>query len=164
MKKLYRSTTLFLILSLITFSGVGQQKEKSSTEDAIPFAVVDQAPAFPGCENLKGDQLKDCTVQKITNHVNTNFNTSVGKDLNIQGQTRIVVQFKIDDQGKVTNVRSRSLANEANVREIFQEEADRVVSGLPQMHPGKMKGKEVGIMYSLPIVFAMPEKEMKKDN
>ncbi|SDS20902.1 energy transducer TonB [Gramella sp. MAR_2010_147] len=148
--------TLTFIFTLISLCGFSQEDE------SIPFAVVDQVPAYPGCEQLDGENLKDCTVQKISNHVNMNFNTALGKELNIQGQTRIVVQFKIDANGDITNVRSRSLADKAEVRDALQNEANRVVSSLPRMQPGQKDGKEVAIMYSLPIAFAVPEKEKKK--
>ena len=156
MKILMKQYTLGLIFALIGITCFGQEAE------ALPFAVVDQVPAFPGCENLKGEQLKDCTVQKITNHVNKNFDTSLGKKLNIEGRTRIIVQFKIDHKGNITDVRSRSLADNSEKREALQNEANRVVSSLPQMQPGQKDGKDVAIMYSLPIEFAVPEKEEKK--
>jgi len=142
---------------LISFGGFSQE------DDAIPFAVVDQVPAYPGCEQMNDDEMKDCTVEKISEHVNTNFDTSLGKKLNIQGQTRIIVQFKIDANGNITNVRSRSLDDKAEVREALQTEATRVVSSLPRMQPGKKDGKEVAIMYSLPIAMAVPEKEMQEN-
>ena len=119
---------------------------------------------FPGCEGLDREKIKDCTVDKITDFVNTNFNTNFGKDLKIQGINRVVVQFKIAEDGEVTDIRSRSLADKAEIREALQNEANRVIASLPKMQPGKMKGNDVGIMYSLPIVFAVPEKEKKKDN
>ncbi|MCB7482299.1 energy transducer TonB [Christiangramia sediminis] len=151
--------TLSLLFALIS---IGAFSQDTTEVEAIPFAVVDQVPAFEGCENLEGEEMKNCTVEKITHHVNSNFDTSLGKKLNIQGQTRIVVQFKIDENGNITDVRSRSLADEAEVREVLQNEATRVVSSLPQMQPGKKDGKNVAIMYSLPIAFAVPEKEEKK--
>jgi len=153
MKTLINYYTLTFLFTLISLCGFSQEDE------AIPFAVVDQVPAYPGCEQLDGKNLKDCTVQKISNHVNTNFNTALGKELNIQGQTRIIVQFKIDANGDITDVRSRSLADKAEVREALQTEANRVVSSLPRMQPGQKDGKDVTIMYSLPIAFAVPEKE-----
>ena len=112
---------------------------------------------------MNNDEMKDCTVAKISEHVNTNFDTSLGKKLNIQGQTRIIVQFKIDANGNITDVRSRSLDDKAEVREALQTEATRVVSSLPRMQPGKKDGKEVAIMYSLPIAIAVPEKEMQEN-
>ena len=157
MKTLFNTYALTLLFTFISIAGFSQE------DDAIPFAVVDQVPAFAGCENLAGEEMKDCTVEKITQHVNTNFDTSLGKKLNIQGQTRIVVQFKIDKNGNITNVRSRSLDDKAEVREALQNEANRVVSSLPKMQPGQKDGKDVAIMYSLPIAFAVPEEEPTKD-
>ena len=156
MKTRIKQYTLSLIFALVGITGFGQETE------ALPFAVADQAPAYPGCENLEEEQLKDCTVQKITNHVNTNFDTSLGKKLNIEGRTRIVVKFKIDENGNITDVRSRSLADNSEKREALQNEANRVIKNLPQMQPGQKDGKDVAIMYSLPIEFAVPEKEEKK--
>lgn len=146
--------TLMLFISSITFS---QEKDN----DAMPYATVDKAPAYPGCENLSGKELQSCTTEKITNFVNTNFDTSLGKKLGISGMTRIVVQFKIDEDGKITQVRSRSLADKPNVRQILETEATRVVKSLPQMQPGQYKNNNVAIMYSLPIQFAVPEKSKK---
>lgn len=157
MKTLFSYCTFTLIFTLISIGGFSQE------DNAIPFAVVDQVPAYPGCEELDGDQLKDCTVQKITDHVNMNFNTDLGKQLEIKGVSRIVVQFKIDQNGNITEVRSRSMDDKADVREALQNEANRVVSSLPKMQPGQKDGKDVAIMYSLPIAFAVPEKETTED-
>lgn len=159
MKTLFNYYIFTLVFTLISVSGFSQETPEV---EAIPFAVADQAPAFPGCDSLEGEEMKSCTVDKITHYVNANFNTTLGKELNIIGTTRIVVQFKIDETGNIIDVRSRSLADKANVREALQVEADRVVSSLPQMQPGKKDGKNVAIMYSLPIAFAVPEKEEKK--
>ena len=160
---LYKSkVSLLSLLFLLTgLASIGQE-DNDSNDDAVPFAVAEKTPAYPGCEELSGKELKKCTVEKIINHVNSNFNTALGKQSGITGKTRIIVQFKINDQGKITNVRARSLADDPKAREILQNEATHVVNSLPQMQPGQYKGENVGIMYSLPIVFAVPEKEDKK--
>lgn len=163
MKTLFKYYTLAIALVFISFQGISQEKNSKEEIDTYPFAVADQVPVFPGCEQLSGKAMKDCTVEKITNHVNKNFNTSLGKQLAIEGTTRIVVQFKIDKNGNITEVRSRSLADKADVRETLQAEANRVVSSLPRMKPGQKDGKDISIMYSLPIAFAVP-KEDKKEN
>ncbi len=152
----YRSKLSIISMAILLISAVGISQEEG---EAVPFAVAEKTPVFPGCEDLDGKNLKDCTVKKINNHVNTNFNTSLGKELGLEGESRIVVQFKINNQGKITNVRSRSLANEPEARKSLENEATRVVSSLPRMKPGKFKGKEVDVMYSLPIVFATPKKK-----
>ncbi|MDX1543468.1 MAG: energy transducer TonB [Christiangramia sp.] len=153
---LYRSELSILSLMVLLISSVAISQKTDG--EAVPFAVADKTPAYPGCEELAPQEIKDCTVEKINNHVNLNFNTGLGKQLGIVGQNRIVVKFKIDDQGKISNVQARSLADDAEAREALQKEASRVVNSLPQMQPGEYKAKPVAIMYSLPIIFATPKK------
>ena len=60
---------------------------------------------------------------------------------------RIMVQFKIDPTGKVTDVRARA------PHPRLEREAISVVQSLPNMIPGKQRGKAVAVLYSLPIIF-----------
>ena len=145
---------LSLFVLLISFSGFSQ-------EMATPFAVADKSPVFPGCESLTGNDQKDCTVERITNHVNKNFNTALGKQLNLTERQRIVVKFVIGKDGEIRDVESRSLAKEAEVRASLQAEATRVIYSLPKMQAGEFEGEKVAIAYALPIEFATPQKENK---
>lgn len=114
----------------------------------IPFAVIDQVPVFPGCENFSSNaERKECMVEKINGYVMTNFNTGLGKQLGLDGIIRVITVFKINPQGQVTEVRARAPHPD------LEAEAIRVISSLPEMTPGKHTGKEVGVSYSLPIVF-----------
>ena len=120
----------------------------------VPFAVVEQIPIFPGCENLDTNDLqKQCMSEKIAQFVNLNFDTSLGKKLKMYGVNRVIVQFKINKEGDISNVRARAPHPE------LETEAIRVINSLPKMIPGKQKGKEVGVMYSLPIVFQVQKTE-----
>jgi hypothetical protein len=85
--------------------------------------------------------------QNIANFVNANFNIKLADELNLSGQQRIAVQFKIDKTGKTVDVRARAQNPE------LEAEAIRVVQKLPQMQPGEQKGEKVGVLYSLPIIF-----------
>ncbi|MGM0392618.1 MAG: M56 family metallopeptidase, partial [Bacteroidota bacterium] len=106
-------------------------REKIEGSD-VPFAVIDQVPVFPGCENLSSnEEQKKCMSDKIQEYVNKNFNTSLGKELNLSGVNRIIVQFKIDKQGDIVEVRSRAPHPDLEV------EAERVINSLPSMEPGK---------------------------
>lgn len=151
-KKFKNLLSLFVLL--ISLSGFSQ-------EMATPFAVADKTPVYPGCESLTGSEQKDCTVERITNHVNKNFNTALGKELNLTGRQRIVVKFVIGKDGEIRDVESRSLAKEAEVRASLQAEATRVIKSLPKMQAGEFEGEKVAIAYALPIEFATPEKENK---
>ena len=114
----------------------------------VPFAVIENVPVYPGCENEKGnDAKKKCMSDKVAAFINKKFNTELAGDLGLDGRQRIMVQFKIDKTGKVTDVRARA------PHPRLEKEAVSVVQSLPNMTPGKQRGKPVGVLYSLPIVF-----------
>ncbi|WP_034888524.1 energy transducer TonB [Gillisia sp. Hel_I_29] len=118
----------------------------------VPFAVIEDVPIFPGCENLSNnDQRKKCMSEKVQDFVNKKFNTDLGSQLGLSGVNRIIVQFKIDKNGNITEVRSRA------PHPRLEQEAARVINALPKMKPGKQRGKPVGVMYSLPIVFQVQD-------
>ncbi|CAM4250374.1 M56 family metallopeptidase [Gillisia limnaea] len=127
-------------------------ENKNELGPDVPFAVIEEVPVYPGCENLgSNEEKKKCMSEKITEHVNKNFNTGLGKELNLSGKNRVIVQFKIDKNGNITDVRSRA------PHPSLEVEAERVINSLPAMEPGKQRGEEVGVMYSLPIVFQVGE-------
>jgi len=112
----------------------------------VPFAVVDQVPIYPGCEDAQIQ--KRCISNKITELVNKNFNTKLPENLGLlPGRKRIFVLFKIDKTGKVVDIRARAPHKELEV------EAIRVINLIPQLKPGIHHGKAVVVRYSLPIVF-----------
>ncbi|MBK5212118.1 MAG: energy transducer TonB [Flavobacteriaceae bacterium] len=114
----------------------------------VPFAVIENVPVYPGCENEKGnDAKKKCMSAKISEFINKKFDTNLASDLGLEGRQRISVQFKIDKNGKVVDVRARA------PHPRLEKEAVNVVQSLPDMTPGKQRGKPVGVLYSLPIVF-----------
>ncbi|MDT0691095.1 M56 family metallopeptidase [Salegentibacter sp. F188] len=123
-----------------------------TNEGDVPYAVIDEVPAFPGCEDISSnEERKECTSQKITEFVSEKFDSSMGKKLGLTGVNRVIVQFKIDKNGNIQDVKSRAAAPE------LEDEAERVINSLPSMTPGKQNGRPVGVMYSLPIVFQVNE-------
>lgn len=148
---------LLMYLASQASSG-NNEKDKSHSNTVnnqgtdVPFAVIDQVPIYPGCEGLAGnEEQKKCMSEKIQEHVQKNFNTTMGKELGLTGQNRVIVQFKINKNGEIVDVKSRA------PHPKLEEEAKRVINSIPQMIPGKQRGKEVGVMYSLPIVFQVGE-------
>ncbi len=114
----------------------------------VPFAVIENVPIYPGCEKKKGNaEKKKCMSEKIQKFVQKKFNTDLAGDLGLEGRQRISVQFKIDKNGNVVNVIARA------PHPKLQQEAIKVVKALPKMVPGKQRGKSVGVLYSLPILF-----------
>lgn len=114
----------------------------------VPFAVIENVPIFPGCENLSNNQeRKECMSSKVQEFVQKKFNSDLAGELGLEGRQRIFVQFRIDRTGKVVDVRARA------PHPRLEKEAVDVVSSLPDMIPGKQRGKPVGVQYALPIIF-----------
>ncbi|MAP81885.1 MAG: energy transducer TonB [Aequorivita sp.] len=128
-----------------------QEIEEEVVEEEIadvPFAVIENVPVYPGCEREKGnDAKKKCMSSKISAFINKKFDSNLASDLGLEGRQRIAVQFKINREGKVVDVRARA------PHPRLEREATDVVKALPDMTPGMQRGKPVGVLYSLPIVF-----------
>ncbi|WP_339695412.1 energy transducer TonB [uncultured Marixanthomonas sp.] len=114
----------------------------------VPFAVIENVPVYPGCENESGNNAKKrCMSEKVQKFVQKKFDTELANDLGLDGKQRIFVQFKINKSGNIVDVRARA------PHPRLEREAVDVVKSLPKMTPGKQRGKAVGVLYSLPILF-----------
>ena len=134
-------------ITYIDLSSKSSHKSKLETQE-VPFAVIDEVPVYPSCETLATNaERRKCMAEKITKHVQQNFNTDLAGDIGLIGRQRINVVFKIDADGNVTGIRSRA------PHPRLEEEAIRVISLLPKMSPGKQNGEAVIVPYSLPIIF-----------
>lgn len=123
--------------------------EEEEVEKDIPFAIIEEPPVYPGCTGTKA-QKKKCLQDKITKHVNKNFRTELAQDLGLApGKKKIYVQFRIDKNGEITNVRARG------PHKRLEKEAIRVVELLPQMIPGKQRTRAVRVSYTLPITLVI---------
>ncbi len=109
--------------------------------------TVEFVPIFPGCESA-GDNAarKACMSDKIGRFISRKFDTSVA-DESSYGNQRIIVQFKIDKQGRAVDIIAR--APDKNL----QKEAQRVIGKLPTLIPGRMGDEPVDVLYMLPINF-----------
>ncbi len=126
-----------------------QDKEaQGDKKDNLPFAVIEEAPVFPGCSGSK-EALKKCFMDKVSKHVSDNFKTLSAKPLGLDSGTkyRISVMFTVDKNGQVTKIKARA------PHKSLEQEAIRVIRLLPQMTPGKHKGEPVNVTYALPIMF-----------
>lgn len=119
-------------------------------EDPEPtiFSFVETVPLFPGCEGLNtNEERKSCMSAKISKFVSKKFRSEKGEGLGLSGVNNIFVTFEIDAAGKVVDVKARAPHVE------LQEEAIRVTKLLPDMTAGKQGGKDVRVLFSLPISF-----------
>merc|ERR1712108_100530 len=74
----------------------------------VPFAVIENVPIFPGCENEKGNNAKkQCMSDKIAKFVNRKFNTELAADLGLSGKQRISVIRKRKRRKQKAKLRKR---------------------------------------------------------
>tara|TARA_B100001758_G_scaffold104185_1_gene89188 strand:- start:1829 stop:2533 length:705 start_codon:yes stop_codon:yes gene_type:complete len=114
----------------------------------VPFAVIEDVPIFPGCESVAKSQRRACFQDKINQHIRRNFRyPEIAQEMGIQG--RVYVNFIIAKDGKITNIRMRGPDKN------LENEAQRIISRLPQMTPGKQRGRAVRVPFSIPITFRL---------
>ncbi|WP_349664320.1 TonB family protein [Cellulophaga lytica] len=112
----------------------------------VPFSVVEEVPVFPGCEDAL--ETRDCFNEQIREHIRKNFNyPEEAQKEGVQG--RVSVRFVIQEDGSVEDIQMRG----PDVR--LEEEAMRIIKLLPKFTPGKQRGHNVRVPFSLPITFRL---------
>jgi len=107
---------------------------------------VEHVPVFPGCEMVIGNKAKvDCMSSKIAAFVSKKFRTEDFEDLSGDPIQRIFVQFTIDKNGDVVDIKARSKHT------ALENEAKRVINKLPEMKPGRQGDSNVDVVYMVPI-------------
>jgi TonB family protein len=117
-----------------------QKKEEmpnTLTGDEQIFFIVEEMPEFPGGE------------QALRKFIANNIEYPVSAQENgIQG--KVYVTFVVDKNGEVANARIAR-----GVDPSLDQEALRVVNSLPKWIPGKQRGQNVNVSYTVPINFAL---------
>ena len=112
--------------------------EEEVEEEAIPFQLVEQKPSFNG-----GD------ANEFSKWVNSKLvYPEIAKENGVQG--RVTLQFTVEADGRVTNVKVLR-----GVDESLDKEADRVVSSSPKWKPGKQRDRAVKVTYTFPVIFQL---------
>ena len=156
MKK-YSLFTLLFFSIIISFgqNEINLNKDSKNSKE-VPFDVIEDVPIYSGCDaNKTSEERKKCTSNKIAEFINKNFNSNIISNLNLPpGKKNIIVHFKINKIGEVTDVSARSDYKE------LENEAIRVVKSIPDFdRPGMFLGNPVIVPYALPITFNLEDKK-----
>lgn len=116
--------------------GTGTGVVEAAPPPAI-FKVVEQMPEFPGGEAALNKYLQD--------HINYPEKATAASQ---QGTVR--VKFVVNEDGSISNVEVQRPLGFG-----MDEEAKRVVSGMPRWTPGKNNGKAVKVYFQVPIRFVL---------
>ncbi len=124
----------------------GLRKAAFGDGETVEFAIVEEVPVFPGCESE--DDKRACFQKNIQRHISKNFRyPQEAQEKEIQG--KVAIMFTISENGSIENVKMRG------PHQLLEEEAERIISRLPEMKPGKHNGELVNVAYSIPITFKL---------
>ena len=134
-------------------------KVVSDLNDPIPFATLDNPPAFEGCEDKTGKDARECFMNAMNNHIKKNFQyPKEALDKNYEG--RVTVIFIIDKEGNVIIDKTKGSNREGS--EFLEKETERIINLLPKFKPGMYKNKPVKVSYAQPIMFKLQKEEVPK--
>lgn len=139
---------LILFVSNFGFSQIEIETTDINSENKeVSISVIEDIPLFKECEKFEKEKHMECFNEMIQNHIKSNFNYPIlAAKFGIQGTVNI--KFIIDKEGKITNIISKG-------HQLLTDEAERIIRLLPQLKPGKQRGKTVKVMYGLPITFKL---------
>jgi protein TonB len=141
---------LIVLLALISCSSWSQTEvipPPKPPETAPPpappqqgsYKVIDESAEFPGGMAALKKYLAENLVYPET-----------AKEQDIQG--RCYLRFIVTAEGKITQI---SIARKMTDCPECDQEAIRLVKGMPDWIPGKMNGKPVDSVFNLPITFKL---------
>jgi TonB family protein len=112
------------------------QEDNQSPND--PYSIVEEMPEFPGgpeaLKNYLAEQLKYPEMAKESYH-----------------QGLVYLTFAVELDGNLSGIKVLR-----GIGAGCDEEAVRLVKGMPAWKPGKQNGKRVRVQYNLPIRFKLP--------
>ena len=144
-------------ISYFNFDGLKTEKEEyietaAIDDESFSFATIDQIPVYPGCDtSLSNKDKRECFSEKLRELVFSDFNLDLGKSLGLVGKQKILVNFIINKEGDIVDVKAKAEHPE------LEKEGKRVVSLIPKLEPGKVGGEAVNVGFALPIVFNIQE-------
>lgn len=128
---------LMAIAACMMTIGAQAQQQKGNTEPQGVFDVVEDMPQYPG------------GMQALFSYLQENITyPKDAQEKKISG--RVLVTFIVEKDGSISSVET--------VKSVFpslDEEAVRIVKGMPNWKPGKQNGKVVRVKYTLPISFSL---------
>ena len=129
--------------ALLVFRPDAAPKRSSAYDDVVSFYDCDQRPVF-----LHSSDPKDFLQQWVYQYLK--YPAEAIRD-GIQG--KVMVDFVIEKDGKVTDVRVVK-----GVSEELDAEALRIVSASPKWKPGRVNGNKVRTSLTIPVEFKLEKK------
>ena len=102
---------------------------------------------FRDCEGVTLEAQKKCVSSQTLSYINQNFDTKIASKLGLKGEQRVYVIFNVNEEGFITDVRSRAPHLE------LEKEAVRLINTIHKLKPAKVEGDAVSVKYSITYSF-----------
>ena len=115
-------------------------KGETKADEKI-YDTPETMPEYPGgMEGLRNYISENLTVPEKYQNMES------------KAEYRVIVRFVVDKDGSITDV---EVPKPEPAKKDLNDEAVRVVKGMPKWKPGTMNGKPVKVKYMLPILFKL---------
>jgi len=111
-------------------------KERDDRDKPVSFVEI--MPSFPGGEAGLAEYLSKSIRYP-----------HIAAENGIEGL--VVVQFVVDYEGNIKDVKVLSAAKGGGL----EQEASRVIKAMPKWKPGRQNGRNVSVLYSIPVNFRL---------
>lgn len=119
---------------------VAPQADLKPGKDGV-WDIAETMPEYPGgIDGLRTYIQENLTVPEKYKNVET------------KAEYRVFVQFVVAEDGSITNV---ELKKSEPSKQDLNDEAVRVVKGMPKWKPGTVDGKPVKVRYMLPVTYRL---------
>ncbi len=126
----------------------------SESEDTttIEFALVEEMPAFPGCEELYEtdyEAFKQCSQREMLMFIYKQIRyPPSARENGVEGSA--IIRFVIDKDGQVSDIVARR-----GISDAIKTECIRLIKKMPKWRPGYQDGEPVKVNFILPIKFKL---------
>ena len=125
-------------------SSMAMAKDTAETKSGKEFPCIPETfPQFPGGHVA------------LFEYLSKNIKFPKSKE-NEDVKVRVVTSFTVEKDGSITDAKIVRSQGEA-----FDNEALRVINGMPKWIPGTQNGKAVSVKYTLPITFSTTDSDKK---
>jgi TonB family protein len=154
-----RKSSLSYYLMIVPLVALALLTKACAEQEVTPMSTPSEATAQEEAAGEKAPVLKEADVmpefpggqQELFGYMGSSI--QYPEQAKKEGLTgKVFVRFTVADDGSVNDAEVLKSDND-----IFNEEALRVISGMPKWTPGEKDGKAVSVSLVLPIMFALSE-------
>jgi TonB family protein len=128
---------------------VGNKVAFGGESDGYSIFAVEQLPMFKACKGLLKSEQKACFDKELKRAI-SRYLVYPEDDFENGKEGSVMVEFVIDENGEVANV--RTIENRKATPEM-QLAAEKAVSRIPKLIPARQGNRNVKVKYVLPITF-----------